>query len=315
MPVHPRIAAVLAMFPPRTEPVGTPAERRAAMNAGWEETGSVFYSAEAPLPDERDVKVPSAAGDVAIRVYRSAPGTLPAYVFVHGGGWWLGSLDETNSFCRRRAADAGCVVISVDYRLAPEHRFPAAVHDVWTAVQWVFANTEYLGIDPARVVIGGASAGGNLAAAMTLLARDDPGVNFVGQILEAPVLDLTLTTSAASAEAFADGYGFTKADLIECVEFYLGDQDPKDVLASPLLADLQDLPPALVTTAEYDPIRDDGEAYAAKLAAAGVPVTSRRWEGQVHGSMEADVASPETAAEYRAFIRGFLRSRFSAGGS
>lgn len=310
MPVHPRIAAVLATFPPRTEPVDTPAERRAAMSAGWDETGSVLYGVEAPLRDERDVRVPSEAGDVAVRVYRPAPGTLPAYVFVHGGGWWLGSLDEANSSCRRRAVDAGCAVISVDYRLAPEHPFPAAVHDVWTAVQWVFANAEALDIDLTKVVVGGASAGGNLAAAMTLLAREDPSVNFVAQILEVPVLDLTLATCAWSAEEFATGYGFTKADLIECVEFYLGDQDPKNVLASPLLADLKDLPPALVTTAEYDPIRDDGEAYAAKLAAAGVPVRLRRWEGHVHGSMEADVAAPETAAEYRSAIAEFLRAHF-----
>ena len=281
------------------------------MNAGWEETGSVLYGVEPPLSDERDVTVPSEAAEgVAIRIYRPAPGTLPAYVFVHGGGWWLGSLDESNSTCRRRAADAGCVVISVDYRLAPEHRFPAAVHDVWTAVQWVFANAEALDIDPTQVVVGGASAGGNLAAAMTLLARDDPNINFAAQIPEVPVLDLTLTTCAASAAEFATGYGFTKADLIECVEFYLGDQDPKDVLASPLLADLQGLPPAFVTTAEYDPIRDDGEAYAAKLAAAGVSVTLRRWEGHVHGSMEADVAAPETAAEYRTAIAEYLRAHF-----
>lgn len=310
MPLHPNLAAALAAFPPRGEPVGTPAERRAEMRAGWEEMGGTMYATVPPLADERDVRIGSDAGEIQVRIYRPASGTLPAYVYVHGGGWWLGSLDESDSSCRQRAVDAGCVVISLDYRLAPEHRFPAAVDDVWAAARWVFANAAELDIDPARVVVGGASAGGNLAAALTLLARDEPGVSFVGQVLEVPVLDLTLSTCSDSAEEFAVGYGFTKTDLLECVDFYLGDQDPKQVLASPLLAELHDLPPALITTAEFDPVRDDGEAYAAKLAAAGVAATLQRWDGQVHGSMEADVAVPEVAAEYRAAIASFLRSRF-----
>jgi acetyl esterase/lipase len=307
MPLHPKIQAVLAAFPPDQAPTGTPAERRAEMTAGREETGATMYGLAAPVAEEHDMLVPSDAGGVPIRVYRPGPGTLPAYVFVHGGGWWLGTLDESDGTCRRRAADADCVVISVDYRLAPEHPFPAAVDDAWAAVRWVVAHAGELDIDPSRVAIGGMSAGGNIAAAVTLLAREDPVVRFATQILEVPVLDLTLATCVASADEFATGYGFTRTDLVECVEFYLGGQDPNDVLASPLLADLHDLPAALITTAEYDPIRDDGEAYAAKLAEAGVPATLRRWDGQVHGTMEADVVVPEVAAEYRALIADFLR--------
>jgi acetyl esterase len=310
MPLHPNIEAALKLLPPREEPVGTPAERRAEAHARWAESRGLMTAELPALADERDVQVPSPTGGVPVRVYRPGPGTLPAYIFLHGGGWWLGGLDESDGMCRRRAVDASCVVISVDYRLAPEDRFPAAVDDGWAVAQWVFANAAELDVDPSRVVIGGGSAGGNIAAALTLLARDDSAVNFVAQVLEVPATDLTLTTGAACIEEFASGYGLSKADLHECVDFYLGDHDPKDVLVSPMLADLHDLPPALITTAEYDPVRDDGEAYAAKLAEAGVPVTLRRFDGIVHGAMEADAVVPEVAAEYRALVIDFLRSHF-----
>jgi acetyl esterase len=260
-----------------------------------------------PLAEERDIIVPTRDGGVTIRVYRPEHGTLPASIFIHGGGWWMGGLQESDSLCRRRAASVGCVVISIDYRLAPEHPFPAAVDDSWAATQWVFAHADELDIDPRRIAIGGGSAGGNIAAAVTLLARDTGAVSLVGQLLEIPATDLTLTASQASADEFSDGYGLSKADLVECAEFYLGEHDPKDPLASPLFADLHGLPPALITTAECDPVRDDGEAYAAKLADAGVPVQLRRWDGQVHGSMETDTLLPDVAAAYREELAQFLR--------
>jgi acetyl esterase len=311
MPLDPRIQTALAALPPRPDPTGTPAERRAEAEARSAQLEGVLSSGARPLPDERDIVVPTVTGGVPVRVYRPVEGVLPAFVFIHGGGWWMGGLRESDSLCRRRAVAAECVVVSVDYRLAPEHPFPAAVDDSWAATQWVFEHADELGIDPGRIAIGGGSAGGNIAAAVTLLARDHPALTLVAQLLEIPATDLTLTASAGSAREFAEGYGLTKADLYECVDFYLGDHDPKDPLASPLFADLHGLPPALVMTAEYDPTRDDGEAYAAKLADAGVPVTLHRWDGQVHGSTETDVLVPDVAAAYRAEIAAFLRAAFT----
>jgi acetyl esterase len=314
MPLDPRVAAALAALPARPDPTGTPAERRAAAHARAAEMEGALSRPRPPLHEERDVNVATDAGEVLVRIYRPRPGRLPALVFIHGGGWWMGSVAESDSTCRRRAEAADCVVLSVDYRLAPEHPFPAAVDDCWAASKWVFEHADELDIDVRRIAIGGGSAGGNLAAATTLLARDDPKVAFVAQVLEIPATDLTLTASQESAEEFAEGYGLTKADLYECAEFYLGDHDPKDPLASPLLADLHSLPPALVMTSECDPVRDDGEAYAAKLAEASVPVTLHRWDGQVHGSTEIDVLVPDVAAAYLDEVAEFLRSAFSQAG-
>jgi acetyl esterase len=303
MALDPRIAAALALLPERPDPTGTPAQRRAEAAARG---ASMAAPPSTPVLHEQDVD----AGGVPVRVYRPREGVLPAYVFLHGGGWWLGTLDECDALCRLRAELLGCVMISVDYRLAPEHPFPTPLDDCWAAVQWVFANADQLGIDPARVAIGGGSAGGNLAAAVTLLARDTD-LRFVAQVLEIPATDLTLVTCSGSADEFASGYGLSQADLVECVGFYLGDHDAKDPLASPLLGELHDLPPALVTVAECDVVRDDGEAYAAKLEAAGVPVTLRRWEGQVHGSMEVELVVPDVAEAYRQDLVDFLRPRLA----
>jgi len=313
MPLDPRLQVALAALPAREPTTASPAERRAEAVARAKQGEGVLSAVVPPLPDERDLVVPTEAGGVPIRVYRPRPGRLPAFVFIHGGGWWLGGLDESNGMCRRRAASVPCVVISIDYRLAPEHPFPAAVDDSFAAVQWIVDNADELDIDPDRIAIGGGSAGGNIAAAVTQRLRDETSIKLVGQLLEVAATDLTLTTSEGSANEFAEGYGLSKADLYECVEFYLGDQDAKNPLASPLLGELHDLPPALITTAECDPVRDDGEAYAAKLADAGVPVTLKRWEGQVHGSMEADVVLPDVAEAYRAEVTNFLRAVFTRG--
>jgi acetyl esterase len=311
MPLDPRIEAALAALPTEVDRSRPPAERREEGRARGKAMAGLLSALVPPLAEERDELVPSPNGGVPVRVYRPSEGTLPALVYIHGGGWWLGSLDETDGLCRRRATAAACVVVSIDYRLAPEHPFPAAVEDCWAACRWVFENADTLGIDRARIAVGGGSAGGNLAAAMTLLARDDPDVSFVAQLLEVPATDLTLTASRGSAEEFASGYALSRDDLIECVGFYLGDHDPTDHLASPLLAELHDLPPALVTTAEFDPVRDDGEAYAAKLAAAGVPTTLQRGDGLVHGAQEMDGLLPDVAAAYREELTRFLRSAFS----
>ncbi|HVV77363.1 MAG TPA: alpha/beta hydrolase [Mycobacteriales bacterium] len=302
MPLDPRIELALGLLPPMDRS-GTPAERR-ARGLG---AGPVIPHAETvPLDEECDVVVPSAWGGVPVRVYRPHAGTLPGLIWIHGGGWWTGSLDLEDRGCRQRARLAGCVIVSIDYRLAPEHPFPSALDDCWAVATWVADNAGELGIDPARLAISGGSAGANLAAAVTLLARDAGGPHFVGQVLEVPATDLTLAAGARSIDECAEGYFLTKQDLIECRDFYVGDADPSDWRISPLLADLHDLPPALVMTSEYDPVRDDGEAYAAKLATAGVPVTMRRWDGMVHGSAGLEVVVPEIAAEYNAMVKEFL---------
>jgi acetyl esterase len=286
---------------------GTAAERRAATVArrGARSTPPAVLDGPSGV-DARDVE----AHGVPVRVYRPAPGLLPALVYLHGGGWWMGDLDDADASCRRRANDLGAVVVSVDYRLAPEHPFPAGLDDCFTAARWVFDSAEELGIDSARVAIAGGSAGGNLAAAVTLRARDAGGPRFVAQVLEVPGMDLRM--KGGSMDEFGEGYGFSRDDLDECVRFYIGeDGDPTDPLVSPLFADLHDLPPALVTTSEYDPVRDSGEEYAAKLAAAGVPTTLRRWDGIGHGCAEMDALLPDVAAAYRAELYEFLRAAFS----
>lgn len=238
-----------------------------------------------------DFRIPVAGGQITLRRYRrpagerSAPGPLPVHVFLHGGSFWLGSVAEYEPLCRWYASRVGCAVISVEYRLAPEWPYPTAVEDCYAALCWVAASAAALEIDVDRLSVGGVSAGGTLAAVVARLARDRQGPPMVAQVLEIPATDLTM--ASASVDEFAVGYSLTKASLIEGYGFYL--QDPaqaREPSASPLLAaDLSGLPPAFVLTCECDPLRDEGEAYARRLAEAGVPVSGGRVSGHVHGSM------------------------------
>jgi acetyl esterase len=308
VPLDPRLEVVLALLAKETVDTSlSAAERRAAALANRASRGVSLVD---PPPNVDDVRDASADG-VPIRVYRPRAGTLPGLVFIHGGGWWGGSVEESDPTARRRAATGDCVVVSVEYRLAPEHPFPAGLDDCWTATKWVFEHAEELGIDPTRIAISGESAGGNLAAAVTLRARDAGGPQLVAQILEVPGMDLRMVDDDGSMSDFGDGYGFTRVALEECAQFYLGDQDRTQPLASPVFADVHDLPPALVTTCEYDPVRDSGEQYAAKLAAAGVPVTLRRWDGIAHGCGELGAILPEIAERYREEMAAFLRQAFA----
>lgn len=223
-------------------------------------------------------------GPVHVRVYEPAAverdrGVL---VFFHGGGWVTGSLDSHDGVCRTLAATTPCAVVAVDYRLAPEHRFPAAVEDAWTATAWVAEHAASLGADPARIAVGGDSAGGTLAAAVALRARDR-GLRLSLQLLVYPVCDAACDTP--SYRDCAEGYGLTAAAMRWYWQQYLGpDGDPADPEASPLRArELAGAAPALVLTAEHDPLRDEGEAYAARLREAGVPVTLVRYDGLIHG--------------------------------
>jgi len=223
--------------------------------------------------------------DVPVRVYTPATavgGDAPLLLWLHGGGWVIGDLDTADATARALANRSGAVVVSVDYRLAPEHPAPAALDDALVALTWAVENAELLGVDASRVAVGGDSAGGNLAAALCLRVRDEFGPDIDFQLLVYPVTDCTL--SHPSMDENAEGYFLTKDTMVWFVGHYLGGIDPKDPSVSPLHADsLEGLPPAFVITAEFDPLRDEGEAYAAALREAGVAVEAVRYDGQIHG--------------------------------
>lgn len=228
--------------------------------------------------------IPGPEGPVPIRIYTpETPAPRPALVYFHGGGWVLCDLDTHDVVCSAIARRAGAVVISVGYRLAPEHRFPAAVVDCHAATTWVAANAASLGIDPDRICVGGDSAGGNLAAVICLKNRDESGPQLALQALVYPVTDLS-SFDTASYREFASGYQLTRPEMEWFRDNYLAKpEDARNPHASPLLAnDLRGLPPALIITAECDPLRDEGEAYAKRLTAAGVEVTCTRYAGMIH---------------------------------
>jgi acetyl esterase len=228
--------------------------------------------------------VPVADGTIGVRLYRPSPTRpLPALVFYHGGGWVIGDLYTHDGICRAIANAAECVVASVDYRLAPERKYPAAFEDSYAALTWLAGHAPTLGVDPARLAVGGDSAGGNLAAAAALAARDRQGPRLALQLLIYPVTAHAFDT--ASYRENGEGYMLTREGMKWFWNHYLArPEDGQQPYASPLLArNLGGLAPALVITAEYDPLRDEGEAYAKRLAEAGVPVTITRYPGLVHG--------------------------------
>jgi acetyl esterase len=207
------------------------------------------------------------------------------HVFLHGGGWWLGSIDEhvNDATCRYWCVQAHCVVAAVDYRLAPEHPFPTAINDICAVLRWITGEAGALGVEPGVLSIGGVSAGGNLAAAVTLKTRDEGGPPLVFQLLEVPAVDLTgAKMQAALAGEDLRPLADRAAEFTTATRRYLSDpQQAMLPLASPGLADdLSGLPPAQILTAELDPLRDEGEDYASRLAAAGVPAAVKRWRGR-----------------------------------
>lgn len=246
-----------------------------------------------PLPEVRDLSMPGPGGALPLRLFRPQPaaggGALPLLVYFHGGGWTIGDLDTHDVLCRQLALAGGCAVLSVDYRLAPEHRFPAAVDDCVAATRWAHAQAAALGVDARRIAVGGDSAGGNLAAAVTLVERDagaagrGGGVPIAGQLLIYPATDMRAV--APSHRANAQGYLLTA----DSIAYYRGHYTPEpaswnDWRVSPLLAASHaGLPPALVLTAGFDPLRDEGRQYADALSAAGNRVQYVCFERQVHG--------------------------------
>ncbi len=232
-----------------------------------------------------DRRIDTGHDEIAARVYipRGGPGRLPATVYYHGGGFVLGDLESHDSLCRYLAVRAGCTIVSVDYRLAPEHPFPAAVDDGCAAFEWVRENASALNVDASRIAVAGDSAGGNLAAVVSQAMRDRgrPMPSF--QLLVYPATDMRRGT--ASHRTFAEGFYLTSAMIDWFLASYLTEPELHlDARCSPFLAsELGGLPPAHVATAGFDPLRDEGEAYAGALRAAGVPVTSRCYEDQIHG--------------------------------
>lgn len=252
------------------------------------------------------------AGEITVRVYTpSGDGPFPGHLYLHGGGFWLGEPAQFDSNCQEIAAGASCVVASVDYRLAPEYKFPVAPEDCYTALEWFVDRADELSVDPSRISVGGGSAGGNLSAVVALMARDRSGPALSFQVLEIPATDLT--GSHPSIEENGEGYLLTKVAMQQCVDYYLdAPGDAEHPYASPMFAtDLAGLPPALVMTAEFDPLRDEGEAYGRRLQEAGVPTVIRRWEGQFHGSQSMAKVIPDAAAEYREMVCAALREAYA----
>ncbi len=253
--------------------------------------------------------VPVRDGRITVRTY--APpgrGPFPLYVFLHGGGWCVGTLDERDPRCRAVAAGAGCVVASVDYRMAPENSYPVPGEDCYAALKWLVDHADELNVDPTRVAIGGESAGANLAAVVCLMARDHGGPAIRHQWLDVPAVDLTM--SQPSIESVPDGHLLDRSSLDGYLDCYLPDREfALDPYASPLHApDLSGLPPAWIMGAEYDKLRDDSSAYAEALKVAGVEVQHEILRGHVHPSFAFTRIIPSSAAYERRAIAALARA-------
>jgi len=267
---------------------------------------------EPPQPVARveNRAIPGPAGDIRVRIYTpEGDGPFPVVVYFHGGGWVLCNLETHDDICRGVARAAGCVVVAVEYRLAPEHTFPAAPEDCYAATRWAAEHAVELGGDPARLAVVGDSAGGNLAAVVALMARDRGAPALVAQAMIYPITDLRMRT--ASYAENADMPMLTRDDMVWFRGHYLSSPDDAlNPLASPALAgNFSGLPPALIVVAGYDPLRDEGEQYAERLRAAGTPVTLLRFDDLAHGFLGLDRiveragnARAETLAALRAML-------------
>ncbi len=261
----------------------SPAEARGFFNASRQ----VLQPDPTEVAAVRDIAAPGPGGEIPLRLYRGsgtqATDKLPVLIYFHGGGWVLGDLDSHDVICRRLANDAACCVVSVDYRLAPEHRYPAAVVDSAAATQWIVEQAEALAIDSERVAVGGDSAGGNLAAVMALMARDEalPPLGF--QLLIYPAVEMTATQP--SYDRITEGYPLTTSTMKWFRDHYIADRHLDiDWRASPLrAADLSGVAPGFVLTVAHDPLCDEGIAYARRMEQEGVPVTHVHMSDQMHG--------------------------------
>ena len=311
MPLDPQIMQVMeqvaALGLPAAHTV-SPAEARA----------NAKLRPRAPGPEVAKVEdrnIPGPNGDVPVRIYTpEGDGPFPILAWYHGGGWVVGDLESADGSARNLCVGGQCVVVSVDYRLAPETKFPGPAEDCWAATTWAVDNASSFNGDPTRLAVGGDSAGGNLAAAMSLMAADRGGPEIAFQLLVYPVTDADL--NSVSYGENGEGYSLTKATMQWYWDHYLsGGEDAANPYAAPHQANsLAGQPPALVITAEYDPLRDEGEAYAKRLQEAGVAATSTRYDGVIHGffSMGAVVDKGQQAVDEASAA---LRKAFSRSGA
>jgi acetyl esterase len=296
--LRPYVERALSAPPAATVPL-------AALRAAYAAELPEIWGVPEVVDEVVDILIPGPGGDLRVRVYRPrSTGLLPAIVWFHGGGFVVGDLETHDPVCRAIANRAPCVVVAVDYRLAPEDPFPAALEDAWVATEWVAEEALGLGVDALRIAVGGDSAGGNLAAAVALHARRG-ALPVALQVLVYPV-----TNHAFDSESYTrlgTGLNLTREKMEWYWSQYLGKDDGTHADASPLRADdVADVAPALVLTAEHDPLLSEGEAYAERLRAAGVPVVSRRFDAMIHGFIrmpalvgEADEAIDEIATALR----------------
>ncbi len=288
MTIDPQAQAVLDAIA-QAEAAGRPKSETLEPDAARQQYRETRAAVTPEVPEvalSEDLRVPGPGGEIPLRFYRPAGSTenqaLPVLVYYHGGGWVFGDLESHDVVCRALANAGGFAVCSVDYRMGPEDKFPAAVDDAKAVVDWLAAGAGGRAVEAGRLALGGDSAGGNLAAVVALLAREQ-GPDIAFQALIYPATSMLRDTP--SHEEFGEGYLLTAAMQMWCQNHYLnGPADQTDWRASPLLADdLSGLPPAFVLTAGFDPLRDEGRAYAERLRAAGVATTLRCFEGQIHG--------------------------------
>ncbi len=280
----------------------TPAQFRQAADAP--ETPAALE----PVAKVENLEIPGPAGNIPVRIYTpTGEGPLPVLVYFHGGGFVRRDPAGIDVLCRRFANLAGCIVVAVYYRLSPEHKFPAAPEDCYAATLWVARNCDNFNGDASRLAIGGTSAGGNLAAVVGHLARDRGGPKLIFQLLVVPTTDFTADTP--SLKENGEGYLLTREDIEWFKGHYLKNEEDKiNPLASPLLAaNFSGLPPAFIQTAEFDPFRDEGEAYGLKLREAGVPVTVKRYAGAIHGFVVPKMVERATADGAKALRSIFAR--------
>ncbi len=281
MAINPIIQGILAAY----EASGTPS-MESLDPATARKLSAAARPQVPPISLERieQLSIPVEGAKIGARLYASSKkANLPLLVFYHGGGWVLGDLDSHDGVCRSLAKETGAIVVSVDYRLAPEHKFPTPLYDCYQAKEWLVKNGGDLGIDSSRLAVGGDSAGGNLAAAVAMMTQQIRSAPICHQMLFYPVTDYGIDT--ASYRAFAEGFYLGRREMMWFWDHYLTSKaDGANPLASPLRApSLTGLPPATIFTADHDPLRDEGKAYAEALKAAGVAVNYRDFAGMIHG--------------------------------
>jgi acetyl esterase len=309
MPLHPGAQNVLDLIAeagrPPFEQLSVPEARDAYRNSR-----KALQPDPIEIAEVRNLTMPGPAGEIPLRLYRGEPAAAgkpqPVLVFFHGGGWVIGDLESHDTICRELAHRARITVISVDYRLAPEHRFPAAVEDAIAATQWVSDHADELGVDVDRLAVGGDSAGGNLAAVVALNARDTNGAAIRKQVLVYPVTDFDINTK--SYQEMSDNPPVRRDTMVWFMDHYVPDLSERtDWRAAPLRAtDHAGLPPAFVLTAGYDPLCDEGRAYAKALEAARTPCRYICYEGQIHGFLNMGRVNTQTS-EALDEIAGTLR--------